>query len=112
MDSSLNCLHCGRELAVDSAWTQVNYCRGFTLLPWILNHPGLSAWELAGISGMGYAQVSKGVAKLRDLEFVRGDPEPREAGGFRYRYYPWPDHPAQVTRMEKMMPPVKSALLS
>jgi len=108
MSLDLTCPHCDRKLTLESHWAQANYCRGFTLLPWILNHPGLSAWELAGVSGMSYAQVSKGVAKLRELEIIRGDPEEREAGGFRYRYYPWPDHAAQVARMENMMHSAKA----
>lgn len=103
MTKTVRCSHCQQPLEVDSNWPQINYCRGLTLLPWIVSHPGLSAWELAQVSAMAYSQVSKGLAKLRDLEVIRGDPEQREAGGFRYRYYPWPDHEDQVKRLQGMM---------
>lgn len=103
MNPDLHCPHCSLVLRPESNWPQVNYCRGLTLLPWIEQRPGLSAWELSQVSGMGYSQVSKGVAKLRALEIIRGEPEQREVGGFRYRYYVWPDHAARVARLEAMM---------
>ena len=107
MSRELACPHCGQVLQVSSNWPGINFCRGLTLLPWIANHPGLSAWELAQVSGMAYSQVSKGVMKLRDLEIVRCDPEPREAGGFRYRYYPWTDHDVHADRLQAILASMK-----
>jgi predicted transcriptional regulator len=71
-------------------------------MPWILEHPGCSAWELSKESNIGYSQVSKALIKLRDLELVRADPEEREAGGFRYRYYPLGDHGEQEARLRRL----------
>jgi DNA-binding transcriptional ArsR family regulator len=94
------CPGCGRELLPESNWSQVNFCRALTLMPWIKDHSGLSAWELSKASGFAYSQVSKAVVKLRDLELVMAEPEAREAGGYRYRYYPLDNHVDQVARLE------------
>ena len=96
----LICPACKRELQPESNWMQVNYCRGFALLEAIGERPGLSAWELAKQTGYDYGQVSKGVAKLRDLDLVRTATEEREAGGFRYRYDLNPD---AAGRLEALM---------
>jgi hypothetical protein len=94
------CPGCGRELLPESNWSQVNFCRALTMMPWIASNSGLSAWELSKASGFAYSQVSKAVVKLRDLELVLAEPEAREAGGYRYRYHPLEDHAAQVVRLE------------
>ena len=99
-DENAACPVCHRRLRPESAWHGVNYCRALYLFPWIKHHDGASAWELAAISGLGYAQASKALIKLRSVEAVQAVPEGRDLGGFRYRYYPLPDHDAQVERLD------------
>lgn len=80
------CPHCDLEFRPGIFWNQANYCRGRFLLPVIEANPGLSTWELHQKSGMPYALVSKGIAKLRDWELVVFESEDRDQGGIRYRY--------------------------
>ena len=80
------CAYCGRVFGPGANWHGLNYCRAAYLLPIIAEHPGLSAWELATVSKMGYAEVTKGLVKARAWEVVTVEPEERDAGGIRYRY--------------------------
>jgi predicted transcriptional regulator len=71
-------------------------------MAFIAERPGLSAWELSGLSGLSYAQCSKGLQKLRDIEAVKYEAEERESGGIRYRFYPKEDYEVQRDRVAEM----------
>jgi hypothetical protein len=91
------CPSCGRVCEAGATWTGSNYCRGFTLLEFIQDNPGLSGWELAEISGVPYADATRGLAKLREYGAVATEAEEREAGGIRYRYSP-AENPLAIER--------------
>lgn len=99
-DEVLACPVCNRDLYVDQYWAGINACRGLALLPWVETHPNMTAWELSKLSGMAYSQVSKGMAKLRDMEAVNYESEDREVGGIRYRYSPSEDHKERKSRFQ------------
>jgi hypothetical protein len=50
--------------------------------------PGLTTFELSLESGLSYQDASRGLAKLREYNAVRFEPEQRAEGGIRYRHYP------------------------
>jgi hypothetical protein len=80
------CPSCGRRFEAGLTWPGANFCRGFTLLPFIEENPGLSGWELSQLAGMDYSDASRGLARLREYSAVATEAEEREAGGIRYRY--------------------------
>jgi hypothetical protein len=81
------CPSCGRAFEPGMTWPGANFCRGLTLLRFIEDQPGLSAWELSQASSIPYADTTHGLAKLREYRVVRAESEEREAGGVRYRYW-------------------------
>ena len=87
----LTCPHCGKEFRLGEFWAGANYCRAAFLLPYIAEHPGLSAAEIAGATGLPYPLVSGGLQKARDWRVVLFESEEREQGGNRYRYTVAPD---------------------
>ena len=66
----------------------INYRRAVEALTWVRANPGKTAYELATISGIVYAELSKGLQKGRDYGLFRLESEDRNQGGVRYRYYP------------------------
>ncbi len=80
------CPACGNILADPRSMYCINECRGLYLWETIVEHPGLSAWELHMLTGMSYKDVSSGLEKARALGWVKGVSEEREQGGIRYRY--------------------------
>lgn len=91
------CPSCERVCEPGATWKGANFCRGVILLRCIDDEPGLSAWELARLSGMGYNDASRGLSKLREYGAITVEAEEREAGGFRYRYWS-ADNPADRER--------------
>ena len=81
------CPSCGTPFEVGKWWGGSNYCLGLFMLDIVANNPGLSAWELSQRCTMDYANVSKGLNKLRDFEVIQVEPEERTQGGIRYRYF-------------------------
>jgi hypothetical protein len=81
------CPSCGRLCDPGATWKGVNYCRGFALLSFIEQNPGLSAWELSQLAGMAYPHTSSALAKLHERKVVDTEAEERAEGGFRYRYW-------------------------
>jgi len=65
----------------------INYRRAAAAVPWIRDNPGKTAWELAGLSGIVYAEMSKGLQKGREYGLFRLESEDRNQGGVRYRYF-------------------------
>jgi hypothetical protein len=82
------CPSCGRLCEPAATWKGANYCRGLILLRFIEDQPGLSGWELSQTSGIPYTGATRLFAKLREYGVVTTEAEEREAGGFRYRYWP------------------------
>ena len=82
------CHGCGREFAPGASWPNGNYCRVAFLLPVVAEHPGISAWELAQVTGMDFGAVTKAMTKARDVfsDALQWEPEERKAGGVRYRF--------------------------
>ena len=87
--NNLVCPSCGHLIGLEGDGDHgVNYCRGLFLLPFIAANPGLSGWELAQLSGLPYASAVRGTQKLRDGQAALVEPEERDQGGIRFRYYP------------------------
>jgi hypothetical protein len=82
------CPSCGRICTPGATWAGANYCRGLALLRHIEDKPGLSGWELSQVSGMPYAEATRGLEKLRERGVVATKAEDRAEVGFRYRYWP------------------------
>jgi hypothetical protein len=68
-------------------YANINYRRAVEALGWIRAYPGKSAWELSSISGIVYADMSKGLQKGREYGLFRVESEERDQGGIRYRYW-------------------------
>jgi hypothetical protein len=91
-----SCPSCGRVCDPAATWRGANYCRGFSLLQFIEQHHGLSGSELSQLSGMAYADATRGLQKLREWKVVSTEIEERiEGAGFRYRYLPGNDRVAR-----------------
>ena len=81
------------EESKEKAWwlapgyTGINYRRAALALSWVRQHPGKTAWELSNISGIVYAELSKGLQKGRENGLFRAVSEERNQGGVRYRYW-------------------------
>jgi hypothetical protein len=82
------CPSCERTCEVGSSWKGANYCRAAVLLAYISQTPGLTTWELSQAAGMAYSDASKGLRKAREYDAMHFEPEEREQGGHRYRYFP------------------------
>ena len=92
------CPSCGRPFTPGVTWDNANSCRAFFLASHILDAPGLSAWELAKLTGLSYTDATRGLVKAREYDLFRIKKEEKESGGFRYRYFPHSDH---VDRLEQ-----------
>jgi hypothetical protein len=77
------CPSCGRVCEPGESWRGSNYCRGAVLLQFIDIHPGLSGWELSEVSGLSYAEGTKGLGKLREYKAVVAEREDRGDGTYR-----------------------------
>jgi hypothetical protein len=84
--SKIACPSCGRAFEPGASRVGINYCRGAALLQFIDAEPGLTAWELSRVSGIGYIDA-RGLSKLREYDAVITEAEEREAGGFRYHHW-------------------------
>jgi hypothetical protein len=100
--STHKCPGCERDLVPEGQWHGANFCRGLFLMDSIAENPGQSAWELSKSTGLSYAQCAKGLAKIRAQDAIGYEPEDRDGGGIRYRFYPLPDHANQVGRITEM----------
>ena len=69
-------------------YRDINSRRAVEALTWVRLHPGKTAWELASVSGIIYAEISKGLQKGREHGLFRVESEDRNQGGVRYRYWP------------------------
>ena len=86
-----HCPHCARQFSPGTHWPGANFCRALFLLPYIEEHPGLSAWELSQATGMMYGDVTGALQKARERGAVLYTEEGREQGGVRFRYHVSPN---------------------
>ena len=104
-----SCPSCGRTFQPGVTWQNANYCRALYLLPCVKDTPGIAGYELSEKAEMSYADVTRGMTNLREWDVLETKQENREAGGFRYRYYPRENHEeltekfAQVVRDREMI---------
>ena len=74
----------------------INYRRAVKAYDIVRANPGKTAWELASLSGIIYADMSKGLQKGREHGLFRFESEDRNQGGVRYRYWAIDDIDANV----------------
>lgn len=92
----VRCSYCGKAFGPGKNWHGANFCRAAFLLPHIEANPGKTTWELHQISGLPYADATKGLEKAREWDVVEFDAEDRESGGQRYRYRVAPGYQIKV----------------
>ena len=112
MDKMLACPSCHREFSPGVSWHGSNWCRVAVLIPVMEKQDGLSAYEIASLSGMNYRIAAKALEKLRELDLFEYRAESRESGGIRYRYYRRPDHEQRKSRFLMLLKGVEARSLS
>ena len=95
--------HCKRTFAPGGTWRGANYCRLVYILAHIDANPGVTTAEIAQLTGMTYGDVTKAMAKGREREMFRLEPEERDQGGLRYHYYLPRDYSDILGEMMKIL---------
>jgi len=100
IENPVVCPSCGRGFQPGVSWQGSNWCKARYVVDWVKASPGSSGYELSKASGFPYADVVKALEKARLLNLMRTETETREAGGFRYRYWPHDDHDERVAAFD------------
>jgi len=80
-----------------------NFCRLWTILPYVESENGLTTAEIGQRAEMAYADVSKAMVKGRALEMFRLEQEDRGDGSYRYKHYLSKDYPLLKEQLQEKL---------